>query len=327
MSNILEVKNLVAKFYLEDSVVHVLNDVSFSIEKGKVVSIIGESGSGKTVSCLSVMRLLPKPQGKIINGEILFEGKDLLKLNNKEMTKIRGSRISMIFQDPMTSLNPFLTVGFQLEEVLKIHLGLNRSDSKNRVLKMLDVLGISNPSERINSYPHQLSGGMRQRIMIASALLCEPDLLIADEPVTALDVTIQAQILELINNIKREFSTSIIFISHDLGVVAGITDVIYIMYAGRIVEKGTVDEIYFSPKHPYTKALLCLTPRLDKYIDKILPIIKGQPPDLTIEETGCPFYNRCPDSRDICTKSFPLVTTFSSTQEVYCHEYPPSINK
>ena len=224
MNNLLEVKNLTVKFFLEEGIVHVLNNVSFDVEKGKVVSIIGESGSGKTVSCLSVMRLLPEPQGKIVSGEITFGGENLLKLSGTEMRKIRGDKISMIFQDPMTSLNPFLKIGFQLEEVLNVHQGLNRETSRKNVLGMMKLVGIPNPSERINNYPHQFSGGMKQRIMIAIAISCNPAFLIADEPTTALDVTLQLQILNLMLSLKNTLDMGILFISHDLRVVHDISD-------------------------------------------------------------------------------------------------------
>ncbi|MBI9011155.1 MAG: ABC transporter ATP-binding protein [Clostridiales bacterium] len=305
--NILEVKDLKTSFYTHLGEVQAVRGVSFNVEKGQILGIVGESGSGKSVTSLSVMRLLQFP-GKIKSGEILFQGEDLAKKPEKEMLGIRGDKIAMIFQDPMTSLNPVYTIGNQIMEGLKLHRGLNKTEAKQEAIKMLDMVGIPAPSERVDNYPHEFSGGMRQRAMIAIALACEPDLLIADEPTTALDVTIQAQILELLRDLKDKVETSIILITHDLGVVADLCSRVVVMYGGLVMEEGAIDDIFYQPRHPYTMGLLKSIPRLDIESDEKLVPIPGSPPDLLKPPAGCPFFSRCPYTMKICLDQFPEYT-------------------
>ncbi|MGE4130313.1 MAG: ABC transporter ATP-binding protein [Bdellovibrionales bacterium] len=269
---LIQVKNLSVEFGTDEGIVKAVKNISFDIPRGKTVGLVGESGSGKSVSSLAIMRLIPNPPGKVTSGEILFEGKDLLKLSEPEMRKVRGNKISMIFQEPMTSLNPVFTVGDQISETLILHQKLSKKDAMAKALDLLSQVGIPNPKERINSYPHEMSGGQRQRVMIAMAIACEPDLLIADEPTTALDVTIQKQILELLAKLQKQYNMSVLFITHDLGVIADIADDVVVMYRGDIVEKGTTQQLFHQPKHPYTKGLLACRPSLDKN-PRRLPVV------------------------------------------------------
>lgn len=293
MSVILEVKDLVVRFYTQEGTVYAVNGVSYEIEEGETLGIVGESGSGKSVSSLAVMGLIPSPPGKIESGEVMFEGRDLLKLKAEQMRLIRGKEIAMIFQDPMTSLNPVLTIGTQITESLKLHEGMNNSQARKRAADLLDMVGIPDAYRRLDDYPHQFSGGMRQRVMIAMGLSCNPKLLIADEPTTALDVTIQAQIIELVKQLKDEFNMAMIWITHDLGVVAGIADRIQVMYGGRIMESGSASTVFGDTRHPYTSGLLSSLPRLDSSGEEKLIQIEGSPPDMRNEPVGCPFAPRC----------------------------------
>ncbi|MFH1727061.1 MAG: ABC transporter ATP-binding protein [Pseudomonadota bacterium] len=319
MENLLEVKNLKTYFHTKDGVVKAVDDVSFYLKKGETLGIVGESGSGKSVCNLSILKLLKMPPAKIESGEILFNGVDLAKMSEKELRKIRGNDISFIFQDPMTSLNPFLTIETQVTEGIKLHKQLSSKEALEKALGYLELVGIPDPASRIKSYPHQFSGGMRQRVMIAMALITEPSLIIADEPTTALDVTIQAQILKLMNRIKEKINTSIIFITHDLGVVASMADRIAVMYAGKIVETGTCDEIFNEAQHPYTKGLLKSVPRIDKAEKERLSSIEGMPPSLLGMKNNCPFQPRCERSIEDCTLSFPDIKELNKTHQYFCH--------
>jgi oligopeptide transport system ATP-binding protein len=293
MTPLLEVRNLETQFVTQDGVVKAVNNVSFHVERGETLGIVGESGSGKSVTSLSVMRLIPSPPGKITAGQIIFDGENLLDASDEEMRHIRGNRIAMIFQDPMTSLNPVLTIGRQLTESLELHMKMTQTEARRRAIELLGMVGIPSAGKRLDDYPHQFSGGMRQRVMIAMGLSCNPELLIADEPTTALDVTIQAQILELINRLKNELGTAVILITHDLGVVAGMTDRVIVMYAGRVVEEGPTDELFGNPRMPYTIGLLRSIPRLDEESGRKLTPIRGLPPDLIGLPEICPFSPRC----------------------------------
>ncbi|HEX8748561.1 MAG TPA: ABC transporter ATP-binding protein, partial [Pyrinomonadaceae bacterium] len=289
--NILEVRDLKTYFYTEDGTVKAVDGISFDLKRGETLGIVGESGSGKSVTNLSIIRLIPDPPGRIVSGEILFDGQDVMALPADEVRKIRGKRISMIFQDPMTSLNPFMRISKQLMELTRLHLGYNKSQAYEHAIKMLETVGIPDARSRVDSYPHEFSGGMRQRVMIAMALSCEPELLIADEPTTALDVTIQAQILELIKKLKQETGTSVILITHDLGVVAGMTDHIIVMYAGKVFEQAPTNELFQCPGNPYTKGLLRSVP--DPTSEQgALYQIPGLPPDVAHLPPGCPFAAR-----------------------------------
>src|SRR5229473_443517 len=302
---LLEVENLQTHFRTPDGVNRAVDGVSFAVERGETVAIVGESGCGKSVTANSILRLVPQPPGKIA-GQVRFEGADLLKLSERAMRNIRGNHISMVFQEPMTSLNPVLTVGGQIAETLRLHQRLGRKAVHERAVEMLNLVGIAEPRRRAGEYPHQLSGGMRQRVMIAIALACNPKLLIADEPTTALDVTVQAQILELISGISQEFGTAVILITHDLGVVAGMTDRVVVMYAGKVVETASTDELFANPRHPYTLGLLASIPRLDEKRTSELKTIEGAPPDLLKPPPGCPFMPRCAFARSICRTMPPL---------------------
>ena len=305
---LLEVRDLKVSFRTEDGIVHAVDGISFTVAEGEVVGIVGESGSGKSVTMMSVMRLITDPN-VIYQGEILYKGRDLMALSRDAMRKVRGEEISMIFQDPMTSLNPVYTVGWQIEEQLKEHYELTKGQARRRATELLAQVGIPRPEQRIDDYPHQFSGGMRQRVMIALALSCNPDLLIADEPTTALDVTIQAQILELIKNLKRDFGSAVTLITHDLGVVADIADRILVMYAGRIVEEGSKEQIFYDPQHPYTWGLLGSIARLDRPKARRLTAIAGQPPSLINRPQGCSFRPRCPQAFDRCRVEDPHLTS------------------
>ena len=300
---LLQVKNLCTSFNVDAGEVRAVNGISFNLDKGKVLGIVGESGSGKSVTAYSIMRILVEP-GKIVGGEILFNGEDIVKYSKKQMREFRGKRVSIIFQDPMTSLNPTFTIGNQLREAILLHTDRNRAEANARALEMLQLVGVNEPEKRLKQYPHELSGGMRQRVMIAMALACEPDILIADEPTTALDVTIQAQILELMKDLQKKMGMAIIMITHDLGVIADMCDEIIVMYAGRVCERGTVDEIFYNPRHEYTKGLLRSIPTLNGGHDKLIPIA-GSPVDLTNLPKGCSFASRCDRCMKICLTEQP----------------------
>lgn len=301
---ILEVKNMKTSFYTHVGEVQSVRGVSFSVDKGQAIGIVGESGSGKSVTSMSIMRLLQYP-GTIKEGEVFFKGEDLVKKDKNEMMAVRGNQIAMIFQDPMTSLNPVYTVGDQIMEAVIRHQGLSKKEAREKAIEMLRLVGIPSPDSRVDNYPHEFSGGMRQRAMIAIALSCQPDLLIADEPTTALDVTIQAQILELLKELKDKVNTSIILITHDLGVVADVCSRIIVMYGGLIMEEGSSEEIFYNPMHPYTMGLLKSIPRLDLGSKQRLIPIPGSPPDLIKPPTGCPFAARCPYTMKICQERLP----------------------
>ncbi len=316
---LLEVKDLITGFDTEAGHVRVLDHVSFKIKKGETLGIVGESGCGKSVTSLSVMRLLPKPSGQIRGGQIIFDGQDISKITPDEMRNIRGNKIAMIFQEPMTALNPVHKVGKQLKEAYDLHFpDMSDEDKKKESIEMLEAVGIPMPEERLNSYPHQLSGGIRQRVMIAIALACKPDLLIADEPTTALDVTIQAQILDLMKDMQKKFGMALMFITHDLGVIAEISDRVVVMYAGKVVEEATAKELFKNPKHPYTKGLLSSIPRLDSTPKTKLDIIEGMVPDLMSLPKGCNFENRCPYSDKKCVDNEPKLERVGSEHQASC---------
>jgi len=316
---LLSVRNLRTWFDEEDLTAKAVDGVSFDLNRGETLGIVGESGSGKSVTNLSIMRLVPSPPGRIVSGEIVFDGRDLLSLRAEEMRRIRGRRIAMIFQDPMTSLNPFMRVSQQLMEVTQLHLGHSSAEAYEHAVRMLDTVGIPDARRRVDGYPHEFSGGMRQRVMIAMALSCKPELLIADEPTTALDVTIQAQILELIKTLKRETGTSVIMITHDLGVVAGMTDRILVMYAGRVVESAPTGELFERPSNPYTAGLLRSVP--DPTDDSHAPLyqIPGLPPDVARLPPGCPFAPRCARAEAICREQFPPFVQLAPQHHSLCH--------
>jgi oligopeptide transport system ATP-binding protein len=316
---ILSVKDLKTYFQTEDGVVKAVDGISFELKKGETLGIVGESGSGKSVTNLSVMRLIPEPPGKIVGGDVVFDGIDVLSLPIDDVRKIRGKRIAMIFQDPMTSLNPFLRVSTQLMEVTQLHLGHSKQQAYEHGVKMLETVGIPDPRARMDGYPHELSGGMRQRVMIAMALACDPELLIADEPTTALDVTIQAQILELIKDLKARLGTSVILITHDLGVVAGMTDKIIVMYAGKVFEQAPTRELFSTPANPYTKGLLRSVPDPAHEQGKELYQIPGLPPDVAHLPPGCPFAERCDRVQEICRKEFPPFVEINADHHSLCH--------
>ncbi|MEK4520187.1 ABC transporter ATP-binding protein [Psychrobacillus sp. FSL W7-1457] len=314
---ILQVNNLQVSFKTYGGEVEAVRGVNFDLYKGETLAIVGESGCGKSVTSNAIMGLIPEPAGMIKNGSILFKNKELTKLSKSELRKIQGIDVSMIFQDPMTALNPTLTIGEQLTEGLRTHKKVGKQEARLKAIEMLNLVGIPNPSERLKQYPHQFSGGMRQRIVIAIALICDPELLIADEPTTALDVTIQAQILELFEEIQRKTDISIILITHDLGVVAKIADRIAVMYAGKIVEIGDKREIFYTPQHPYTQGLLNSVPRLDLMDEELQPI-DGTPPDLFSPPTGCPFTARCKFAMEVCDHVYPFTSKLSDAHKVDC---------
>jgi oligopeptide transport system ATP-binding protein len=315
---VLEIEDLRTEFHTHDGVVHAVNGVSYKLREGETLGIVGESGCGKSVSMLSVMRLLPEPPAKIKPGKVEFRGKDVFSLSEDEMRDLRGSQIAMIFQDPMTSLNPVLTIGHQLKEPLQVHLGMSDEDATARAAELMKLVGIPEADSRLADYPHQFSGGMRQRVMIAMALACNPTLLIADEPTTALDVTIQAQIVDLVNRLQDHFGMSLIWITHDLGVTAALVDRIVVMYAGFIVEDATVDELYEDPRHPYTFALLKSLPRVDGSRDATLEVIEGLPPDLIDLPKGCPFAARCDFAMDKCREENPPLEEIKPGHKIAC---------
>ncbi|WBW99546.1 ABC transporter ATP-binding protein [Oceanirhabdus sp. W0125-5] len=314
---ILQVNNLSTSFYTHLGEVQAVRGVSFHVNKGEAIGIVGESGSGKSVTSMSVMKLLQFP-GKIKNGEVFFKGKDLVKFKKSEMLKVRGNEIAMIFQDPMTSLNPVYTIGNQIIEAITRHQKISKREARKKAIKMLKIVGIPSPEKRIDNYPHEFSGGMRQRAMIAIALSCEPDLLIADEPTTALDVTIQAQILELMKELKNKINTSIILITHDLGVVADVCSRIIVMYGGLIMEEGSARDIFYNPKHPYTVGLLKSIPKINIGERKKLVPIHGTPPDLLKPPTGCPFAARCDHAMNICISERPEYYKISEEHRAMC---------
>ena len=313
MTSVLEVRGLKTYFYTSQGVVKAVDGVSYSVSEGETVALVGESGCGKTVSALSVMRLVAAPAGRIVDGQILFKGQDLLKLDAESMRRHRGREIAMVFQEPMTSLNPVLSIGRQLTEGLEIHLGMTARQALRRSVELLAMVGIPDSERRLAQYPHQFSGGMRQRMMIAMALSCGPSLIMADEPTTALDVTIQAQILELIKDLSRRLGVALVIITHNLGVVARYADRVNVMYAGKMIEQGTAREVYAGPRHPYTLGLLRSVPRLDEPRKSKLVPIDGQPPDLTQLPAGCAFAPRCVYKIDRCTREVPPLEPVGAT--------------
>lgn len=317
---LLEVKNLTTRFDTEQGVVHAVNDVSYTLDEAETLGVVGESGCGKSVHALSIMRLIPIPPGRIERGEVFFSGEDLLSISEERMRSVRGALIAMIFQDPMTSLNPVRTVGYQIMESLKFHLGMKDREARSRTAELLNMVGIPEAAERVDDYPHQFSGGMRQRAMIAMALSCNPKILIADEPTTALDVTIQAQIIELVKRLQDQFGMAVIWITHDLGVVAGLTQHVNVMYAGSLIETGPVKTIYANPHHPYTVGLLGSLPRLDEISRSSLVSIEGEPPDLLNLDTGCPFYERCTYRVERCQHETPVLESVEKDHFVACWE-------
>ena len=317
-NTILEIRNLNIKYITEDETVDAVNGIDITIKEGETLGLVGETGAGKTTTALGIMRLIPEPPGKIMCGEIFFQGEDILQIPEDQMRTLRGSKMSMIFQDPMTSLNPVMTVGEQIAEVIEIHEMLSPVEAMKKAEEMLELVGI--PKFRINDYPHQFSGGMKQRVVIAIALACNPKFLIADEPTTALDVTIQAQVLELMNDLKERLKTAMLLITHDLGVVAQVCDKVAIMYAGEIIEIGTLEDIFNSPKHPYTHGLFGSIPSLDEEVGRLKPIT-GLMPDPTNLPSGCKFHPRCPNAVEICASKIPPSHGISETHKVKCLAY------
>jgi len=318
MGRLLEVKGLKTQFFTQDGVVHAVNGITYHLNEGETLGIVGESGCGKSVSVLSVMRLIPQPPGRIVDGEVWFDGRDIMGLQEDEVRQVRGNRIAMIFQDPMTSLNPVLTIGQQVMEALQLHLGMDKAQARRRAIELLQMVNIPEAENRIDDYPHQFSGGMRQRVMIAMALSCNPQLLIADEPTTALDVTIQAQIIELVKKLKDDIGMAIVWITHDLGVVAGLAERVIVMYAGYIVEEASVKEVYGDPRHPYTLGLLGSIPRLDEGRKEKLTPIEGLPPDLIDPPPNCPFAPRCRFRIDRCLEENPSLAPVGPGHRIAC---------
>lgn len=317
-ANLLEVIGLRTQFHTIDGIVRAVNGVSFSLNAGETLGIVGESGCGKTVTALSIVGLVPRPPGEIVSGQVLFQGRDLLSVGAQEMCEIRGAKIGVIFQDPMTSLNPVLTVGEQIAETIELHMGLEPDETKKRTVELLRIVGIPEAEDRIGDYPHQFSGGMRQRAMIAMALSCDPYLLVADEPTTALDVTIQAQMLDLVKRLQRERGLSILWITHDLGIIAGLADRVLVMYAGYVVESAAVTDLYRDPRHPYTLGLLASVPRLDDDTRKPLTPILGAPPDQVNLPQGCPFHPRCYYAVYRCSQTMPEPRKVENGHMVAC---------
>ena len=316
--NTLEIKNLVIHYISDDEVVKAVNGVNITIKAGKTLGLVGETGAGKTTTALSILNLVPEPQGKILSGEVLLEGRSVLSMNDLELEEVRGDKVAMIFQDPMTSLNPVHTVGDQIAESIAIHRKVSKQEALKQAKEMLELVGI--PGERANEYPYQFSGGMKQRVVIAIALACSPDLLIADEPTTALDVTIQAQVLKLINELRQKYHMSMLMITHDLGIVAEVCDEVSIAYAGRIIEHGNLEDIFDHMRHPYTKGLFDALPDIEARRSELKPI-KGLMPDPTNLPTGCPFHPRCDYAMEICSQSLPQTKWISETHCVECHLY------
>jgi oligopeptide transport system ATP-binding protein len=315
---LLDVKGLETQFKTPDGIIHAVNGVSFSLEEGETLGLVGESGCGKSVTMLSVLRLIAMPPGKIVAGEAFFHGQDLLKMSQEEIRNVRGAQIAMVFQDPMTSLNPVLNIGYQMEEPLMLHLGMNRNQAQARSAELLAMVGIPNPKDHLQDYPHQFSGGMRQRVMIAMALSCDPQILIADEPTTALDVTIQAQITELVRRLRDELGMAIIWITHDLGVIAGLARRVSVMYGGYLIEEALVNELYANPQHPYTIGLLGSLPRLDSTRHQRLYSIEGLPPVLYERPNACPFAPRCKWVMERCWKENPALETLAPEHQAAC---------
>lgn len=322
---LLEIKDLCVEFKTMAGTVHAVDHLSYTLHRGEKLGIVGESGSGKSVSSLAMMQLIPNPPGKVTGGQILYNGKDLVKLSEREMQKIRGNEISMIFQEPMTSLNPIIRCGKQIAESLRLHRGMKKKEAMEEAIKMMQAVGIANPQARAYEYPHQMSGGMRQRVMIAMALACQPQILIADEPTTALDVTIQAQILDLIRDLNQEMNTSVVFITHDLGVVSELCDTVIVMYNGHIVEKAPTADIFREPLHPYTQGLLSAIPRITKE-RKPLSTIEGMVPNPVERIKGCRFWPRCPKACDRCCKEEPPVFSVGEDRQVRCWLYAQADN-
>ena len=326
MTPILRVENLSTHFFTRGGAVRAVDDVSFDVAEGETVGIVGESGCGKSATVLSIMKLIPSPPGRIVGGNILFTPEqdepslNLREFNESQMQKVRGNLVSMVFQDPMTSLNPVLTIGWQLREPLQLHLGMTKKEATDRSIELLELVNIPSPRQRLNDYPHQFSGGMRQRVMIAMAIACNPKLLIADEPTTALDVTIQAQILELVQKLQEELNMSVVIITHDLGVVGEICDRVIVMYAGHIIESGSVDALLDTPKHPYTNGLLKSVPKLGPSVKDRMSPIEGVPPNLISLPPGCRFAPRCPSRFEQC-ETDPLLKTLEQEHECACWLY------
>lgn len=331
MKKILEVKDLNISFHTYAGEVKAVRGINFDLGKGETLALVGESGCGKTVTAKSILRLLKEPPAEIKkSSQILFDGEDVLTMNKKRLMSFRGQDVSMIFQDPMTSLNPTMTIGNQIMETLEIHRKMKKKEAEAEAIRLLELVNIPNAKERIKAYPHELSGGMRQRVMIAIALSCNPKVLIADEPTTALDVTIQAQIIDLLSELKEKFDTSIILVTHDLGVVANFADRIQVMYAGNIIETGTTDEIFYNSQHPYTWALLNSVPRVDSKSKEELYSLGGTPPDLILPLVGCSFASRCEHAMEICKERRPEETTLSDTHKVSCwlqHSDAPKVER
>jgi oligopeptide/dipeptide ABC transporter ATP-binding protein len=317
-SKILQVNNLKTHFHTQDGTVYAVNGVSFDLHEGELLGIVGESGCGKSVTMMSLLKLIPIPPGEIAEGEAIFEDHDLIAMDTDEIRRIRGYKIGFIFQDPMTSLNPVLTIGHQITEPLRTHLGLSNQEAEENAVKILELIGIPRAKERLNDYPYQFSGGMRQRVMIAIALSCYPKILIADEPTTALDVTIQAQIIDLVKDLRKELGMSIIWITHDLGVIAGLADRVIVMYGGFLVEEAQVKDLYHNPQHPYTQGLLGSLPRLEERTVDRLTNIKGQPPNLLSEPKSCPFSPRCPYVFQKCVDDNPTLLPVGINHQVAC---------
>ena len=326
--SLLQVRDLEISFDTYGGEVQAVRDVSFEVRRGETLAIVGESGSGKTITAKAMMRLLPETGSRVKGGEIIFEGRDLLKIREKEMREVRGQKIAMVFQDPMTSLDPTMKVGTQIMESIKKHLGLKGKQARERALELLKLVGIPNPEARLRQYPHQFSGGQRQRVVIAIALACDPDILVADEPTTALDVTIQAQILDLLRDLQHRLGMSIILITHDLGVVANAAHRVAVMYSGKVVESGTAREIFYEPKHPYTWGLISSIPLPNTSRDQELVPIPGSPPDPSSPPEGCPFAARCPYTMKVCVPEMPDYTEFSGEHRAACwlhHDLAPKI--
>ena len=317
-NKVLQVDDLTTVFDTSDGQVHAVNGVSFTLHNGELLGVVGESGSGKSVTMMSLLQLLPSPPARLVRGQALFEGEDLLRMSPSEIQQVRGSKIGFVFQDPMTSLNPVFTVGYQLMEPLRKHMGLSKAKARTRAAELLSLVGIPSPEDRLRDYPHQFSGGMRQRVMIAIGLACDPQLLIADEPTTALDVTIQAQILELVRELRQKLGMGIIWITHDLGVVAGIADRVMVMYGGQIVEMAPVDELFANPKHPYTQALLRTLPSTGDDGSSALQTIEGQPPSLDKPPSACPFVDRCEFALSRCSQELPPSRELANGHRVVC---------
>ncbi len=318
MMKLLDVQDLCTHFRIPEGIVYAVNGISFHLDEGETLAVVGESGCGKSVTMLSILRLIPIPPGEIVRGKAMFHERDLLHIDESELEQMRGKEIAMVFQDPMTSLNPVLTIGRQITETLRTHFGMEQEIANQKAIDLLDQVGIPDPKSRLGNYPHQFSGGMRQRVMLAIALACGPSILIADEPTTALDVTIQAQIMELVHALKQQLNMAIIWITHDLGVVAGLADRVIVMYAGFIVEEASVDELYASPTHPYTQALLKALPRVDRRRGQRLLSIPGAPPSLLVEPKGCPFAPRCNHTMERCLKENPSLKLVSPGHKSAC---------